>query len=178
MLNELARVARSCVRCPLAAGRTQVVFGHGDPTAQLMLVGEGPGRDEDVQGRPFVGRSGQLLDWLLTVVGLDREHLYVTNSVLCRPPGNRTPTPAEVGACSAWLREQLRLVKPRVVVALGNTAAQAVLGTSGVARLRTRQLALADGTRVFVTYHPSAALRDAQLAKLLREDLLRARTQL
>jgi uracil-DNA glycosylase family 4 len=179
-LAELEREARGCVRCPLAAGRTQVVFGVGDPGAALMFVGEGPGREEDLAGEPFVGRSGQLLDKLvLQEVGLDRSSFYIANVVKCRPPGNRDPRPDEVESCRPYLDEQVALVDPRVVVTLGNFATRALLGTAeGINRLRGRVYPFRRG-RLVPTYHPAAVLRaGGDTEAKMRADLVRARQQL
>src|SRR6266511_3794963 len=144
-LERIAAEASTCTRCRLHQGRTQVVFGQGSPTADLMFVGEGPGFHEDRQGQPFVGPSGQLLNRLLSEIGLRREDVYVTNVVRCRPPGNRDPQPDEIEACSGWMEATIRLVDPKVVVTLGIT------------RLRGRTYDFGD--RVLLpTFHPSAAL--------------------
>src|SRR6266545_3077538 len=129
-LERIAAEASTCTRCRLHQGRTQVVFGQGSPTADLMFVGEGPGFHEDRQGQPFVGPSGQLLNRLLSEIGLRREDVYVTNVVRCRPPGNRDPQPDEIEACSGWMEATIRLVDPKVVVTLGNFAAKTLLGTT------------------------------------------------
>lgn len=175
-LEALQREAATCSRCKLAAGRTQVVFGTGNPQAGLMLVGEGPGEQEDRQGVPFVGRSGQLLDRLLfEELGIDRSSCYIANVIKCRPPGNRDPEPDEIAACRPWLDRQLELVAPRVVVTLGNFATKALLGTKeGITRLRGRTFPFRDGVLV-PTYHPAAALRGGpvQIAEM-RADLVRA----
>ena len=158
-LERVAAEASTCTRCRLHQGRTQVVFGQGSPTADLMFVGEAPGYHEDRQGQPFVGPSGQLLNRLLTEIGLRREDVYICNVVCCRPPGNRDPQPDEIEACRAWMNERLRLVDPKVVVTLGNFAAKTLLGTTtGITRLRGRTYDFED--RVLLpTFHPSAALR-------------------
>jgi uracil-DNA glycosylase len=158
-LERLAAEASTCVRCRLHSGRTQVVFGDGNPNADLMFVGEGPGFHEDRQGHPFVGPSGKLLNRLLAGIGLRREDVFVTNVVRCHPPGNRDPQPDEIEACRAWLDETIRLVDPRVVVTLGNFAAKTLLETAtGITRLRGRTYPFQD--RVLLpTFHPSAALR-------------------
>ena len=128
-LADVERVALACTLCPLAQGRTTVVFGEGDPHARLMVVGEGPGRDEDLQGRPFVGRSGQLLDQLLEEeAGLARRQVYIANVVKCRPPGNRDPRPEEIAACRPYLDQQVELIDPRVVLTLGNFATRPCSG--------------------------------------------------
>ncbi|SFK31096.1 uracil-DNA glycosylase [Geodermatophilus ruber] len=158
----LAAAARSCVACPeLAATRRHVVVGDvpAGGRARFALVGEAPGAQEDATGRPFVGRSGALLDELLAEAGLDRGHAAVLNVVKCRPPGNRTPKASEVARCSGWLRRQLELLDPPVVVALGLSAAKWFLGrriTLAAVRGRAHEV---DGRAVWATYHPSAALR-------------------
>src|SRR4051795_11412892 len=122
-IEELATVASTCTRCPLAAGRTQVVFGMGDPDADLVFIGEGPGAEEDRQGLPFVGRSGKLLDKLmLEELGITRERVYIANVVKCRPPDNRDPRPEEIVACRPYLEQQLDLIAPKVLVTLGKFA--------------------------------------------------------
>ncbi|MDP9006926.1 MAG: uracil-DNA glycosylase, partial [Actinomycetota bacterium] len=139
-LEVIAVDASTCTRCPLAAGRTQVVFGVGDPDADLMFVGEGPGADEDAVGFPFVGRSGKLLDRLIAEeMDLTRADVYIANVVKCRPPANRDPRPEEMDACRSWLDAQLEQVDPKVVVTLGNVATRALLGRpDGITRLRGR----------------------------------------
>jgi DNA polymerase len=183
-LAELEVSARACVACPLAAGRTKVVFGVGNPGSELMLVGEGPGHDEDLQGEPFVGRSGKLLDQLLwEELGIDRTGCYIANVVKCRPPGNRNPLPEEVAACRHFLDGQMAAIAPRVIVTLGNVAAQAMLGdVNGVTRLRGRCYPL-DPTSprpvVVPTFHPSYALRSGGVViAQMRADLVRAKAAL
>ncbi len=161
-----------CTRCKLhKQGRKQIVFGVGDPRADLMLVGEGPGADEDTQGEPFVGRAGQLLNNMIKAMGLRREDVYIANIVKCRPPGNRTPEPDECETCSPFLMRQIAVIKPKVVVALGATAAKNLLAmNSSLGDLRGRFYDFkpagvrADsswpGARLAVTYHPAYLLRD------------------
>lgn len=181
-LAELERDAAGCTRCPLAAGRTNVVFGVGDPEADVMFVGEGPGRDEDLQGEPFVGRSGQLLDQLLREeLGMTRSEVYIANVVKCRPPGNRDPEPEEVAACRPFLEGQVALVQPRVVVTLGNFATRLLLDTTaGIRQLRGH--AYPYGTAFVVpTYHPSFVLRSGATGETMagmRADLVRAKEYL
>lgn len=186
-LAELEREASVCTRCPLAAGRTNAVFGVGDPTADLMLVGEGPGRDEDLQGEPFVGRSGQLLDRVLQEeLGIDRERVYIANCVKCRPPGNRDPHPEEVASCRPYLEGQMDLVRPRVIVTLGNFATRLLLGsTLGIKQLRGRAYPYAGShahdVMVVPTFHPSYVLRSGGTGAAmagLRADLVRAKQYL
>lgn len=150
-----------CTRCPLAfQGRHTVVFADGDPGARLMFVGEGPGADEDAQGLPFVGRAGQLLNNMITAMGLQRSEVYIANVVKCRPPQNRTPEPAEANTCMQFLWRQIDVVRPQVIVALGSTAATYLLGAkSSLAGLRGR-IHQVRGSQVIVTYHPAYLLRD------------------
>jgi uracil-DNA glycosylase family 4 len=176
-IEELAVAAATCTACTLAAGRTQVVFGDGHPSAKVVIVGEAPGADEDIQGRPFVGRSGQLLSRLLAEeAGLRREDCYITNVNKCRPPGNRDPEPAEVAACRPWLEAQMQALRPVVVLTLGNFAARALLQTKeGITKLRGRTYPFGASTLV-PTYHPAAALRgNAEAMAGLRADLIRVR---
>jgi uracil-DNA glycosylase len=159
-LDELRAAAESCIACRLAEGRTNVVFGTGTPNSRLMFVGEAPGRDEDLQGVPFVGRAGQLLDRLLEEVGIPRDTVYIGNVLKCRPPGNRDPQPDEINACKGYLREQIRLIHPRVVVTLGNFATKLLLNTeTGITRMRGRAYPWWLGSTLIPTFHPSAALR-------------------
>src|SRR5690606_27200252 len=158
--DELRLTAESCTRCPLAATRTNVVFGAGRPDSELMFVGEAPGRNEDLEGVPFVGRAGQLLDQLLDEVGIERETVYIANVLKCRPPNNRDPQPHEIDACKGYLRSQIRLIHPRVVVTLGNFATKLLLNTTtGITRLRGRAYPWWLGASLIPTFHPAAALR-------------------
>ena len=179
-LGALANEASTCPRCDLASTRTQVVFGDGDPRADLLLVGEGPGADEDRLGVPFVGRSGQLLTRLVEEeVGLGRDRCYTTNIVKCRPPGNRYPKPHEAAACAPWLEGQLELIAPKVVVTFGNVATRRLLGTrEGITALRGRTHPWR-GVTLVPTFHPAAALRGGPATvEAMREDLGRARLAL
>jgi DNA polymerase len=181
-LAELRVDALVCRRCPLARGRTHVVFGEGDPHADLMVVGEGPGREEDQQGRPFVGRSGKLLDRLLVEeVGVAREAVYIANVVKCRPPGNRDPLPEEIEACRPWLESQVDLIGPRVVLTLGNFSTKLLLQTTdGIRRTRGRVYPWGRTGAVLVpTYHPAAALRGGgEVLAEMRADFVRAKEAL
>ena len=157
-LEAVAAEAAGCTRCRLHQSRTQVVFGQGDPNAELMFVGEAPGFHEDRQGLPFVGPSGQLLNRLLTGIGLRRQDVYICNVVKSRPPQNRDPLPDEIAACRPWLDAQIRLVDPKVVVTLGNFAAKTLLETTtGITRLRGRAYPF-QGRVLLPTFHPAAAL--------------------
>jgi DNA polymerase len=176
-LAELAAEAAGCTRCPLAATRTQVVFGVGDPDADLMFVGEAPGRDEDLRGEPFVGRSGQLLDRLLAEeVGIGRERVYIANVVKCRPPDNRDPRPDEIASCRPYLDRQVALIAPTVVVTLGNFATRLLLDTDrGITTLRGSSYPMGDATLV-PTFHPAAALRGGGVVLAqMRADFVRAK---
>jgi uracil-DNA glycosylase len=158
-LEVLGEIAHDCTRCALAVSRTNVVFGSGSPTAQAMIVGEGPGQQEDEQGVPFVGRSGQLLESLLGEIGLARDDVYIANVVKCRPPSNRDPRPDEIDACKGFLRRQIELVDPAVVVTLGNFSTKLLLRTD-VGITRMRGVAYEWWGRYLVpTFHPAAALR-------------------
>lgn len=161
-----------CRACALRAGCAGVVFGEGNPAARLMLIGEGPGADEDRLGRPFVGRAGQLLDRILAAAGFGRfTHCYIANVVKCRPPGNRVPEPAERAACWPNLRAQIRLLQPRIVVLLGATAVQAVIDPGAtVGRLRGTWIEK-EGVWFMPTYHPAALLRDETKKRPVWEDM-------
>jgi len=150
-----------CTRCPLAyAGRKKIVFADGSPTARLMFVGEGPGADEDIQGLPFVGKAGQLLNNMIVAMGLKREEVYIANIVKCRPPGNRVPEPIEANTCSQFLLKQIDIVRPQIIVALGSTAATYLLGVKqSLSGLRGRWHSCR-GSKLAVTYHPAFLLRD------------------
>lgn len=180
-LVEIEADAKACVACPLAATRTQVVFSRGDGSSGLMFVGEAPGGDEDLQGAPFVGRSGQLLDRLVNEeLGLRRDSYYVANILKCRPPGNRDPLADEIAACHHYLDAQVDLVAARVIVTLGNFATRYLLGTTeGITRLRGRSYPYRDGIVVVPTFHPSAALRTGgAVVADMRADLVRAKRAL
>ncbi len=163
--QELEREALACQKCPLAERRTQVVFGVGDPTADLVFVGEGPGEQEDLQRIPFVGRAGQLLTGLIEGIGLTRDDVYIANVVKCRPPGNRDPLPAEIDACRPYLEAQLGFLDPTVVVTLGNFATKLLLETKeGITRLRGREFPFRDRAVLIPALHPSAVLRNGGAA--------------
>jgi DNA polymerase len=157
-LEEAAREAATCTRCRLSQGRTQVVYGVGDPNAELMFIGEGPGYHEDRQGEPFVGAAGQLLNRMLAEIMVPRERVYINNVVMCRPPGNRDPFPDETEACRPWLDERISLVDPVVVVTLGNWATRYILGNSvSISRVRGQRFPW-NGRTVIPTFHPAAIL--------------------
>src|SRR5487761_1364080 len=176
-LSELRQEALTCTRCALAKGRTQVVFGVGNARAPLLFVGEGPGREEDLQGEPFVGRSGTLLDTLMRQeMGIDRSQCYIAIVVKCRPPGNGDPFPDEIEACRPYLDQQIELIAPRVVVTLGNFATRLLLDTTeGIRRLRGRTFEFGSAHLV-PTYHPAAALRGGgEVVAEMRADFVRAK---
>jgi DNA polymerase len=178
VLDAVRDISLGCPRCGLAKTRTHVVFGEGDANADLMVVGEAPGENEDRQGRPFVGKAGKLLDLLLMSAGFPRESVYVCNVLKCRPPGNRNPLPDEVEACSPYLLRQVELVKPRIIVAFGTFAAQTLLGSDvSIGRLRGR-LHQYQGIPLVPTYHPAALLRNPGWVRAVWEDLQRARATL
>jgi len=181
-LASLSREVAACTRCALHQGRTQAVFGVGSVDAALMVVGEAPGADEDRQGEPFVGRAGRLLNAMLRAIGLTRGEVYIANIVKCRPPRNRDPAPEEATACEGYLRRQIELVGPRVILAAGRVAAQSLLRTQeSVGALRRRRHAyngVEPGVPVVVTYHPAYLLRSPQQKDKAWADLKLARTML
>ena len=176
-LREYAEQTASCTRCALAAGRTQVVFGSGNPDADLMFVGEAPGFHEDQQGVPFVGQAGKLLDRLLGGIGLTRADVYVGNVIKCRPPGNRDPLPEEIAACEPHLFRQIELIEPKLVATLGNFATKLLSGRpAGITRVHGREQEVTLGSRtvlLYPLYHPAAALYTPAMLKVLEEDFSR-----
>jgi DNA polymerase len=174
-LDAMAQMIAGCVKCPLCQGRTNAVPGEGNPEARLMLVGEGPGESEDLSGRPFVGRAGELLDKILESIEMPRATVFIANVVKCRPPRNRAPLPEERDACMPYLRRQIALVNPDVILALGSTAAEALLGMKrplGELRLKVH---LWDGIPLVVTYHPAALLRNPNWKRPAWDDVRIAR---
>jgi len=171
-LGQLREILGDCRRCKLWRGRTHLVFGVGNPDADVMFVGEGPGRDEDLQGEPFVGRAGQLLTDIITKgMKLRREEVYIANVVKCRPPRNRDPEPDEVGSCEPFLIRQIELVKPRVIIALGKFAAQTLVRSAApISRLRG-QWHDYHGIRLMPTFHPAYLLRNPGEKRLVWEDI-------
>jgi uracil-DNA glycosylase len=158
-LQEAAHEASACTKCRLAGGRTQVVYGTGNADADLMFIGEGPGYYEDKQGEPFVGAAGQLLNRMLEEIGVRRSDVYIANVIKCRPPGNRDPLPEEVDACTPWLREQIALIEPRVIVTLGNFATRFMLDKPvSISRVRGQRFPQ-EGRTIIPTFHPAAILR-------------------
>jgi len=170
-LDELARDASDCQLCALAETRNKVVFGVGNPHADLVLIGEAPGRDEDIRGEPFVGRAGQLLDRMLDAIELDRRKIYIMNTIKCRPPNNRDPKPDEVQSCNLWFEQQLEILQPKMICLLGRVAAQTVLETDAtLGSLRGRWHDY-QGIPVWVTYHPAYLLRSPQQKKKSWQDM-------
>jgi uracil-DNA glycosylase len=171
-LAELRLAAESCTACSLAETRTTVVFGSGASDADLMFVGEAPGKNEDLQGEPFIGAAGRLLDQLLDEAGIARERVYIANVLKCRPPGNRDPRPDEIAACKGYLRSQMELVDPAVIVTLGNFATKLLLKTeTGITRLRGTSYPWWRDKVLVPTYHPAAALRGGdRITDLMRKD--------
>ncbi len=170
-LSTVRQEALVCTRCALSRARTQVVFGEGSVPAQLMLIGEGPGHEEDLQGRPFVGEAGMLLNKILAAMGLRRESVYIANVVKCRPPHNRTPEPDEIQACHGYLERQIAAVQPRVICALGRCAAQALLGTQySISEIRG-SLFEVRGIKIIPTFHPAYLLRSPHAKKLVWQDM-------
>ncbi len=177
-LAALEKFLEGCPRCKLSKKRTNIVFGQGNPRADLMFVGEAPGRDEDEQGLAFVGRAGQLLTKIVEAIGRKREDVWIGNVLKCRPPENRNPERDEVEACRPFLEEQIRLIAPKVIVTLGTFAAQVVLGTDEpIGRLRGRWQS-AHGVRVMPTFHPAFLLRSPDRKKDVWEDMKKVRDYL
>jgi DNA polymerase len=176
-LHDYRDEVAGCTRCALAGGRTQVVFGSGDPAADLMFVGEAPGFHEDKQGVPFVGAAGKLLDQLLAGIGLTRPDVYVANVLKCRPPGNRDPMPEEIEACEAHLWRQVELIQPRVVATLGNFATKLLSGRpTGITRVHGQEQETTLGGRhvlLYPLYHPAAALYTPRMLDVLKSDFAR-----
>lgn len=177
---ELQKQVQACTKCPLHESRTQAVFGVGSETADLVFVGEAPGQQEDLNGEPFVGRAGQLLDRMLLAIGLKREQIYIANILKCRPPNNRDPKPEEQACCTPYLQQQLHLLKPKVIVALGRISAQYLLkSTMPLSRLRGEQHGYGEeNTPLLVTYHPAYLLRRPGDKAKAWEDLLKIKNML
>ena len=176
-LHAFGEVVAGCTKCALAAGRTQVVFGAGDPSSDLMFVGEAPGFHEDKQGVPFVGAAGKLLEQLLAGIGLTRDEVYIANVLKCRPPGNRDPLPEEIQACESHLWRQIELIQPRVVATLGNFATKLLSGRpTGITRVHGQEQEVTLGGRrvlLYPIYHPAAALYTPRMLEVLKDDFAR-----
>lgn len=169
--KELYSETNGCQKCRLCEQRTNIVIGEGDPKATIMFIGEGPGRDEDLSGRPFVGRAGQLLDKMIGAIGFRREEVYIANVVKCRPPNNRTPEESEADACLPYLRVQFALIRPKIIVCLGATAAKYIYDPN-VRITRDRGVwKEKKGVWILPTYHPAALLRDESKKREAWEDM-------
>lgn len=174
-LEAFGRRISGCQKCPLGKSRTNFVFGTGHSKAKMVMVGEAPGREEDLQGEPFVGRAGKLLDEILLSFGFRREEIYICNILKCRPPDNRDPSPEEITACEPYLWQQLELIKPRMIVALGRVAAQTMLKTTTpIGKMRTNTY-LYQSIPFFVIYHPAAVLRNPGYRSAIDEDMKKIR---
>lgn len=173
LLDALYEPYKKCLQCPLGfLGRTNVVFGEGNPDADILFIGEGPGKDEDEQGRPFVGRSGKLLTRAITIVGIKREDVYITNIVKCRPPGNRAPLPVEAATCmDLFLYNQIKIIRPRIICTLGAVALNNLMGyPSSITKMRGKIIEYKDNIVVLPTYHPAYILRNQTQAATWIED--------
>ena len=176
--ESLRDTALHCTACKLCQGRHHVVFGVGNPKAEIMFIGEGPGQHEDEQGIPFVGRAGQLLDDMLAMIGLDRSRIYITNSVKCRPPQNRDPLNTEKDACRGYLSRQLALMKPKIIVCLGRIAAMELIREDFKISQEHGQFFEKDGVQMMALYHPAALLRDPRKKPETFEDLKRLQAKI
>jgi uracil-DNA glycosylase len=179
ILRRQEQALQNCRKCKLCEGRTHVVFGSGDPTAAFVVIGEGPGADEDAQGLPFVGRAGQLLTKMLAAIDFSRDDVYITNAVLCRPPSNRNPEPDELAACAPFLADKLAVIQPKVILALGSVASQSLLRTKeAIGKLRGRVHPFGDAVLI-PTFHPAFLLRNPgqEYKRMAWEDLKLARRE-
>ena len=179
-LNDLRAHIGDCTRCKLhGLGRRQIVFGVGNPKADLMFVGEAPGADEDIQGEPFVGRAGQLLTKIIGAIGLQRSDVYIANILKCRPPGNRNPEPDEVVTCEPFLTRQIDIIHPKVIVALGSFAAKALLRSDApISRIRGHVFDFRGGAKLIPTFHPAFLLRSPERKRDVWEDMKKVRALL
>ena len=168
-LEELAEVVRGCTDCPLSRGRTNAVPGEGSPEAEVMFIGEGPGYQEDRQGRPFVGPAGQFLDALLASIGMKREQVFIANMIKCRPPQNRDPAPAEMAACSKYLERQIELIDPKLIVTLGRFSLARFFPGESISRARGK-VRQKDGRFIYPVMHPAAALHRQDLRPSIVQD--------
>ena len=170
-LGELYEAIKDCHRCPLGDTRTHLVFGDGNEKADLMLVGEAPGRDEDLSGVPFVGRAGQLLNKILEAIHFKREDVYIANIIKCRPPNNRDPLPSEVEKCEPYLKKQIDIIQPKFILALGRIAGQTLLRTNASLSQLRGKVHNYHGIKLLVTYHPAALLRNPHWKRPVWEDV-------
>jgi len=170
-LKQLEADLQECCKCSLGETRTNLVFGAGNPDADLMFIGEAPGRDEDLQGEPFIGRAGQLLTKIIEAIDMTRKDVYIGNILKCRPPSNRTPSPSEMVMCMPYLRKQIRLIQPKIIVALGGTAVQGLLKTTdGITKLRGTFTDF-EGIKLMPTFHPAYLLRNPSSKRKVWEDM-------
>lgn len=177
--EELKCDCATCQKCPLGATRTNLVFGVGNEDAEVLFIGEGPGEQEDLKGEPFVGRSGQLLDKYMDAIGLDRKkNIYIANMVKCRPPKNRDPQPEEQDACLGWLREQVRLMKPKIIVCVGRIAAQKLIDADFKVTQQHGEFIEKNGVLMMGTFHPAALLRNPNNKPQALEDFLKLRDKI
>ena len=176
--EKLQETCLNCHACQLRETCTQVVFGVGDPNAEVLFIGEAPGANEDIQGEPFVGRGGKLLDDMLAMIGLHRKNIYITNSVKCRPPENRDPLNTEKDACRGYLREQVRLMKPKIIVCLGRISAMEIIKEDFKITQEHGQFFEKNGVQMMALYHPAALLRDPRKKPETFEDLKRLQAKI
>ena len=169
-LNLFYNQIKNCTKCTLSKSRTQLVFGEGDPNADIVIVGEAPGKNEDLKGEPFVGRGGKLLDKILAAINLNRKEVFVLNVLKCRPPENRDPKPQEISECEPYLKKQLQLIKPKLIVALGRIAAMTLLRTKDSLTNMRNKIHKYENIDLIVTYHPAALLRNPNFKKPTWED--------
>lgn len=178
-LEQLKAKCENCEKCQLCKNRTNLVFGVGVPNSEIMLIGEGPGENEDLQGKPFVGKSGQLLDKMLAAIDLDREkNIYIANMVKCRPPQNRDPLPEEQDMCIGWLREQFKIIRPKIIVCVGRISAQRLISPDFRVSRQHGQFIEKNGTLMMGTYHPAALLRNPQNKETAFADWLKLRDKI
>lgn len=176
-LKNLEQKLKSCTGCALGHTRTNLVFGKGSLTATVMFIGEGPGQQEDLQGKPFVGKAGQLLDRIIAATELPPEHVYICNVVKCRPPGNRLPNPEEVAACIPFLREQVRWIRPKIIVCLGSLATKIIVSPNARITRDRGQWVQKGAFKIMPTFHPAALLRDPNKKRLVWEDMKKVREE-
>lgn len=177
-LAKLKQKLEECKECPLNKRRTNLVFGSGDPRAALMFIGEAPGADEDLQGLPFVGRAGQLLTKMIEAINMKRENVYIANILKCRPPNNRPPMPEEVAVCSPFLMEQINIIRPKIICALGKFSSQFLLRTDEPISALRGKFREINGILIMPTYHPAYLLRNPNDKRLVWEDLKKIRDKL
>ncbi len=174
-LDDLRDACKNCLLCDLSKGRTNVVFGQGNPNADVMFIGEGPGEQEDITGLPFVGRAGKLLDKYLFAMGMERDKIYIANMVKCRPPQNRDPSPGEQDICIGYLREQVRLINPKIIVCLGRISAQRLIDPDFKVTKQHGEWIIKNGIYMMGTYHPASLLRNPAQKPQALEDFIKIR---